>query len=106
MEFQLQSHLARIILILNDGSTIIVRYNDHNQYSYSLIYSNIKYDRVRFDNYDDRWPVKTKPHHFHAINGKEAFASPMIGDPIHDLAIFIKLIRLNVLRDSKYRFEV
>lgn len=33
------------------------------KYSYTIIFSKFELDRCRFDNYDDRWEVSTKPHH-------------------------------------------
>jgi hypothetical protein len=55
----------RIFIKMRDGIRVYVQYNDHNQYSYSIIFSDGKLDRSRFDNYDDRWMISTRPHHFH-----------------------------------------
>lgn len=57
--------LARILVILRDEIHLFIQYNNHNEYAYSIIFSKIDIDRSRFDNYDDRWNVSTKPHHFH-----------------------------------------
>ena len=70
---------------LPDGSILFIRYNPYNEYSFNLIFSNIKYDRIRFDNFDDRWDVSSRPHHFHPRGTKYAFTSPMNGEPTHDI---------------------
>ena len=64
----LDSNLGSIKCVLNDSSILFIRYNNYNEYSYNLIFSNIKYDRVRFDNFDDTWNVSTRPNHFHPRN--------------------------------------
>ena len=56
-EFKYEPKLARIFLSLRDGTQIYIRYNNHDQYSYSIIFSAIDLDRCRFDNYDDKWKV-------------------------------------------------
>ena len=48
-----------------NGLLLYIRYNDYNEYSYQLIYSQDYLDRIRYDNFDDRWEVKSKPHYFH-----------------------------------------
>ena len=37
------------------GLVLYIRYNDYDEYSYQLIYSQEPLDRVRYDNYDDMW---------------------------------------------------
>jgi len=114
----LQSNLSNIIKSINfypdtgtikciftDGSVLYVRFNRYNQYSYNLIFSSIKYDRVRFDNFDDRWKVLTRPHHFHPRYDNLAYESLMNGDPDHDLPLFIKHLNNQDLSDPKIRFK-
>ena len=57
------------------------------------LFSKIQLDRCRFDNYDDRWPVSTRPHHFHPRYKKEAILSKMIGNPEEDIPYFCSLIK-------------
>ena len=72
------------------GLILYIRYNDYQEYSYQLIYSQKPLDRIRYDNYDDMWNVKSKPHHFHPKEEKTAIESLMNGDPKHDMLILIK----------------
>ncbi len=48
---------------------------------------------MRFDNFDDRWDVNTRPHHFHIRGLKSTIESPMLGEPNHDIPIILKLIQ-------------
>ena len=89
---------------LKDGSVLYVRYNRYNQYSYNLIFSSIKYDRARFDNFDDKWNVSTSPHHFHPRYDKSAIESSMNGNPDHDLPLLMDYIRKQLLFDSKIKY--
>lgn len=77
-------------ILLSNGVEIYVVYNDHHQYSYTIIYSNSKYDRKRFDNYDDRWSVNTRPHHYHIRGSNQIIESPMVGNPNDDIPLLIK----------------
>ena len=47
---------------------------------------------MRFDNYDDRWEVITRPHHFHIRGLKSIIESSMLGKPNHDIPILLKMI--------------
>ena len=69
---------------------LFVRYNDYGKYVYQLQFSMRSRDRIRYDNYDDRWSVKTKPNHFHPRYREEAIESKMIGDPQHDFSILVQ----------------
>jgi hypothetical protein len=88
---------------LRDGSVIYIQYNNHDQYSYHIVFSNAELDRCRFDNYDAHWNVKTKPHHFHPRNSNKVDQSPMNGTPMHDLKELISLLRTGRLfsRDKR-----
>jgi len=98
--------LARIHIILRDNIQTFVRYNNYDEYSYNIIFSKKELDRCRFDNYDDKWEVKSKPHHFHPRSEKEGFSSPMIGDPEIDIPNLCKLIKSGTLLNKEYRFKI
>ena len=72
------------------GFILYIRYNDFDEYSYQLNFSQKPYDRIRFDNYDKFWEVSTRPHRFHKRGKKNAIKSPMKGDPLNDFPILIK----------------
>jgi len=78
------------------GLILYIRYNDYDEYSYQLIYSQKKFDRIRYDNYDDIWDVSSKPHHFHPKGEKTAIESPMNGDPKYYIPILIKNFLINL----------
>lgn len=82
-----------LIISFLKGFTLYLRFNDFDEYSYQINFSQKINDRIRFDNYDDRWPVSTHPHHLHPQNEKNAIESQMIGDPTHDIPILVKIIR-------------
>lgn len=94
----------RIDLYLRNGNQVCIQFNNYNQYSYSIIFSNILLDRCRFDNYDDHWKVTTKPHHFHPRYLKEGKESPMIGDPIKDIHLLGELLISEKLYLPEFRF--
>lgn len=94
----------RIDLILRNGHKVCIQFNQYNQYSYSIIFSNLFLDRCRFDNYDDHWKVTTKPHHFHPRYLKEGKKSPMIGEPIKDISLLIDLLVSEKLYLPEFRF--
>lgn len=83
--------------VFNDGSMLFVTYNKVGEYSYQYIISHKKNDRVRFDNYDKHWKVKTSPHHFHPCNEKVGLESPMNGIPDNDMPILINYLKENVV---------
>ncbi|MHA1660099.1 MAG: toxin-antitoxin system TumE family protein [Promethearchaeota archaeon] len=72
------------------GLILYIRYNDYDEYSYQLVFSQKPLDRIRYDNYDDMWKVKSKPHHFHPRGDKTAIESPMNGNPKNDIPILLK----------------
>jgi hypothetical protein len=83
----------RILIKMRDGIRVYIQYNDHDQYSYSILFTDGKLDRSRFDNYDNRWAVSTRPHHFHPRMSKQAFESIMTGKPKNDMPILCDLIK-------------
>ena len=83
-----------------DGIQLYVVYNDHDEYSYSILFSKLELDRCRFDNYDDRWNVSTRPHHFHPRKKKEAIQSIMKGIPDQDMDKLIEFLKLGKIKES------
>lgn len=79
-------------IIFNIEVVLYIRYNDFGEYSYNVIFTPNPDDQMRFDNYDDRWDVKTRPHHLHVRGLKSTTESPMGGEPIHDIPILIDKI--------------
>ncbi len=71
---------------------LYLRFNDYGEYSYNTIFSPNPDDQMRFDNYDDIWDVKTRPHHFHIRGMKKVIESPMKGEPEHDIPFLIKFV--------------
>ena len=99
------SHLSRIKIDLSDGASLYVQYNHCNEYSYSIIFSLSSLDRVRFDNYDEKWDLTTNPNHFHPWGEEKAIASPMSGDPMVDMKILVDLINDGKLRSLDPKFD-
>ena len=97
--------LARISVLMKDSTRFFVRYNDHDEYSYSVIFSSKELDRVRLDNHDDRWNVATRPHHFHPRMSLEGFSSPMIGKPDADIPLVSELINSKAFWRNDFRFS-
>ena len=87
-----QPKLSRIKIHLRNNNIIYIQYNVYDEYGYSIIFSKIELDRCRFDNYDDKWELSTRPHHFHPRYKKEAIASNMNGNPEEDLPYLCSLI--------------
>jgi hypothetical protein len=85
-------------IILIDGINLYIVYNDHGEYSYSIIFSKLDLDRCRIDNYDDHWKVSSCPHHFHPRKIKEAIKSPMKGLPDQDIIKLINLLKPGELK--------
>ncbi len=84
--------LARIHITLRDNTQIFIRYNNHDEYSFTFLFSKEELDRCRFDNYDDRWDISTRSHHFHPRNKKVVIPSKMNGNPDDDMPYFCSLI--------------
>lgn len=97
ISLKFEPKLARIHAILRDNVQLFIRYNNYDEYSYTVIYSKSSLDRCRFDNYDDRWEVTTRPHHFHPRKKKIGIQSPMIGNPEKDIQTLCELILSNKL---------
>lgn len=98
------NQIPKISIALRNGMKIFLRYNNYNQYSYTIYFSESELDRCRFDNYDERWEVQTKPHHFHPRSSKNAFKSPMNGNPEQDILKLCDLVIEGKLYISETRF--
>ena len=81
------------------GLVLYIRYNDYDEYSYQLVFSQEPFDRIRYDNYDNMWEVNSKPHHFHPRGEKTAIESPMNGDPKHDILILLKELTEKIFKN-------
>ena len=79
-------------VVFNNEVNLYIRYNDYGEYSYCVIFSPNPDDQMRFDNYDDIWDVKTRPHHFHRRRMQSVVDSQMRGEPNHDISILLKYI--------------
>ena len=97
--------LARLHVSLRNGTQLYIRYNDYGEYSYSIIFSKMRLDRCRFDNYDDHWNILTRPNHFHPRFVKEGFKSLMIGNPDKDIQQLCILLKSDKLLVKEFRFK-
>ena len=105
MNLSFEPQFARIKITLQDNTKIYVQYNNHDQYSYSIIFSaKHELDRCRFDNYNKNWIVPDRPNHFHPRMIIDGFKSPMRGIPDDDLPLFCELVIKDKLRDINLRF--
>lgn len=84
--------LSQLRIKLTSGLILYIRYNEFGEYAYQIIFSPKKDDFSRFDNFDDRWDVSTKPHHFHEKGVDNVKISPMNGDPDHDMPLLVRYI--------------
>ena len=87
-------------VVFNFEVILFIRYNNFGEYSYSVIFSPNPDDQMRFDNYDDRWDVKTRPHHFHIRGLERSKESPMIGEPNHDIPILMRMIQEFIIKEE------
>lgn len=92
---EIKEDTTRLKLIIKGAMILYIRYNNHKQYSYVIQFSKNKYDRIRYDNFDEKWDVNSKPHHLHPRDKKNAIESPMIGDPNYDINLLIDFIKKN-----------
>ena len=97
LDDELSETLSQLKLTLTSGVICYIRYNEYGEYGYQILHSQLKNDFSRFDNFDDRWEVSTKPHHLHPRKQKEAVKSPMIGNPSKDIPILIHYIKKGTL---------
>jgi len=83
-----------ISINFDNGINLYIRYNDYEEYSYQIMFSQDKYYRIRYDNYDDCWSLSTKPHHIHERGKKEAVESEMTGKPESDMPLLIEVLKI------------
>ena len=92
MDLEINTSIYQLKLTFTTGSKLFIRYNEFEEYGYQLVISKKKYDTIRFDNFDDRWPVPSRPHHFHPKNNNPVRESPMVGLPSEDVPKLIAII--------------
>jgi hypothetical protein len=96
LDVELNTTIYQLKLIFTTGAQLFIRYNEFEEYGYQLIMSKKKYDTLRFDNFDDRWPVSSRPHHYHPKENKPVTESPMVGSPSQDMPKLIRLIQAEI----------
>lgn len=99
-EIDLDEDTGKLVIKLKSGVTVFLRYNNYGQYSYVVMFSFEKLDRVRFDNFDDKWEVPSKPHHTHPRHQEKAIESPFKGIPSDDIKFLCSIIQSGEI----YRF--
>ena len=87
----------RLTIKFLKGFVLYIRYNNFNEYTYQIVFSQRRLDRIRYDNFDDKWNVQSRPHHLHPRFTKSAKESPMSGNPSKDLPILIQVLK-NLLK--------
>ena len=92
IDLELDTAIYQLKLTFTTGAQLFIRYNEFEEYGYQLVMSKKKHDSLRFDNFDDRWPVSSRPHHVHPKGNKPVRESPMIGSPSQDIPKLITLI--------------
>jgi hypothetical protein len=100
----LEAQYPRLVASFRDGIVLYVRFNKYDQYSYSILIAESELDRCRFDNFDDKWLVPSKPHHFHPRMNNQAFKSPMNGNLDDDFPALCNLLRTGCLFSKNHRF--
>ena len=93
---------GKLSFLLKNGIMIYIGYNSVGQYAYQVMKSLKQREFIRFDNFDDRWDVSTKPHHFHPFKMKQATVSPMVGIPERDLPLLCRWILLKRIFESDF----
>ncbi len=91
----------KLHIVLKDGIEIYIIYNDQGQYGYNILFSTLDLDRCRFDNYDDKWDVDSRPHHFHPRKKEEAESSKMTGEPKQDIPYLFKMLKSGELQKTQ-----
>ncbi len=90
LDFHLSEDRPMLTIIFKMGYTLFVQYNDYNEYSYHFQLAQKSNELIRYDNFDDRWNVSTKPHHFHPGDKQTATESSMKGLPEIDMLILVQ----------------
>jgi len=99
-EIELDKNRPVLKIILQSEVTVFIRYNDFGEYTYLAIFSPAPDDMIRFDNYDDTWPVSSRPHHFHTQGLNDVIESPMKGLPTNDIPLLLKKIEEITKKES------
>ncbi len=97
--------LIRIKMILKDNLVIYIQYNDNDEYSYVILFSLERFDRIRFDNYDKLWDVHSKPHHCHPRYSHPAIESKFVGNPKVDMPLLCEMIKKRSIFSLSGYFE-
>ncbi|WP_371804106.1 toxin-antitoxin system TumE family protein [Candidatus Lokiarchaeum ossiferum] len=92
VEDEFHESISQLKLVLNSGVRVYIKYNQFGEYGYQILHSYEKNDFSRFDNFDDHWDVKSRPHHHHLKGGLEVIQSPMRGSPENDMPILVKYL--------------
>jgi len=98
--FKVNHDSRKLHIILTDGIEIYIIYNDHGGYGYNILFSKPDLDRCRFDNYDDKWDIDSRPHHFHPRKKKGVESSKMTGNPKHDIVYLYKMLKSGKLHKT------
>ena len=100
LDLELNVSLYQLKITFTTGFVLYIRYNEYNEYGYQLVFTKKKDNFVRWDNFDDRWDVSTRPNHFHSRYNKDVHKSQMIGQPSKDMQILspsFEVLKLNVI---------
>ena len=87
---------SQLHIVFKSGLILYIRYNEYKEYGYQIIFSTEKNDFSRFDNFDDKWDVSTKPHHHHIKGSDIVIASSMIGEPTHDIPLLVAYLKKEI----------
>lgn len=93
-EIILENNRPVLKTVFYSGIVLYIRYNDFGEYTYLVIYSPNPDDQMRLDNYDNIWPVRTRPHHFHVRGMQSVVDSPMNGEPNRGVPLLFKNIQM------------
>ncbi len=104
LHFKIEDNLGRLKVFFSNGSILYVYYNNYDEYAYQIVFSSSPLDRIRFDSMDAKWDVESKPNHFHPRFTKEAFESPMLGEPSTDMRKLCSLIQEGKVKSQDFRF--
>ncbi len=85
--------ISQLKIVFKTGQNIYIRYNEFNEYGYQILFSTKKNDTARFDNFDDKWKVSTRPHHFHERGSDKVVKSSMNGEPTHDIPLLVEYLK-------------
>ena len=101
VQTELNTSIYQLKILFSQGSILYIRYNKFDEYAYHLLLTKRKNDYIRFDNFDDIWPVSTKPHHFHSRFSKSVTESPMTGKPKEDMPKLIQILKSELFQARK-----